>query len=54
MITKQLVSLPTGKWASERLTVGKFYEVIKYLGNGVVIATDDMEETVWILKERME
>lgn len=50
----KLISLPTAKWSAQLLTLGKDYEIIKILGNGVVIQSDDSEITLWILKERLE
>lgn len=50
----KLVSMPTSNWAAQLLTLGKDYAILGYIGNGVVIQSDDSDTTLLILKERLE
>lgn len=48
----QLVSLPDAR-VHPPLTVGKVYEVRRFLGNGSIILSDDMKTLVLVLAHRL-
>lgn len=47
-----LNSLPDAKGVHDNLTLGKNYEILREIGNGVVIKLDNKDERIVILKER--
>lgn len=47
----ELVAFPDWKLAAQHLTIGKSYQVLRTIGNGVVIAMDN-ETEILILRER--
>lgn len=49
-----LVSAPDAKLLAHRVTVGNRYTVIRQIGNGSVVMSDDWREELLILTSRFE
>ena len=51
---KTLVSAPDAVKVAQRVTVGKRYNVIREVGNGYVVMSDDWKTELLILTSRFE
>jgi hypothetical protein len=51
---KTLISLPDSVMVRKRLTVGRQYEILREVGNGVVVMADDGKDLIFVLTSRFE